>query len=633
MMPIFANPAGLWALLAVPAILAIHFLQQRARIARTSTWFLIEKLAPDSARGRTLERLRSSRQLWLQLLAALLAAWVLAEPRWVQAESAQTVVIVLDASASMDAFRTPALAAVEREMTLAEGLAAHTTWVAMTTNAVQPPLYRGEERLAAVAALERWHPDLGEHDPGPALRLARTLAGAGGRTLLVTDRRTKVPADQRVAGVGRRIDNVGFAGASVARDETGVVWRALVKNHAATAQQRTWHWEAAGNRSAEQTLDLPPGALLEISARLPEGASDALVTLSPDAFTADDRLPLVRPAPKPLTVAVEGTDAAAEFFRKLAAEIDGVGVVSGGAPATLRVARLNAEQALAEIHGGIFWPPADERQQAALAADPVTPARDELVAALNWQGWLGTGPHGFAMRPGDSALLWQGRFPLVFVRPAGEAMARLGVPARKLMLAFDWATSNASRLPATVLLARRFLETERDAQRAPYAANFDSNAPVPIAGGPVAGDKADTPWTLVFQPVTGAPPETKTIPAAERSELRAPGRAGLFTLKRGDELLVRGAAQFADARQGDFKNAETFFVSVPGEREAAIERNTRADPWVPLWLGLIAVALLWSWWSRQSGGVPRGGGVPSPRGDQAALRTTGTPSPTSSLAT
>src|SRR5215218_6938180 len=98
MLPIFANPAGLWLLLGVPAILAIHYLQQRAKVARTSTWFLIEKLAPDSARGRTWDRLRSSRALWLQLLAALLATWVLAEPRWVRAESSQTVVVILDAS-------------------------------------------------------------------------------------------------------------------------------------------------------------------------------------------------------------------------------------------------------------------------------------------------------------------------------------------------------------------------------------------------------------------------------------------------------------------------------------------------------------------------------------------------------
>src|SRR3954470_12295170 len=98
MLPVFANPAGLWVLLGVPAILVIHFLQQRARTARTSTWFLIEKLAPDSARGPTWHRLGNSRSFWLQLIAVLLAAWVLAEPRWVREESAQTVVVVFDAS-------------------------------------------------------------------------------------------------------------------------------------------------------------------------------------------------------------------------------------------------------------------------------------------------------------------------------------------------------------------------------------------------------------------------------------------------------------------------------------------------------------------------------------------------------
>src|SRR4051812_17588628 len=103
MMPVIGNTAGLWALVGVPAILAIHFLQQRARVARTSTWFLIERLAPDSARGRTWDRLRTSRNLWLQLIAVLLATWILIEPRWVRSESAQTVVVVFDASASMGA--------------------------------------------------------------------------------------------------------------------------------------------------------------------------------------------------------------------------------------------------------------------------------------------------------------------------------------------------------------------------------------------------------------------------------------------------------------------------------------------------------------------------------------------------
>ncbi len=613
MLPIFANPAGLWVLLGVPAILAIHFLQQRAKVARTSTWFLIERLAPDSARGRTWDRLRTSRTLWLQLLSVLLAAWVLGEPRWVRAESAQTVVIVLDASASMDAFRAPAVAAAQRELRLATGLAARTTWVVMTTNPRQPPLYRGLDREAADAALAQWQPALGRHDPGPALRLARALAGAAGRTLLITDTRGKVPADQRAVGVGRPIENVGFAGATVAREEGGHVWRALVKNHAATAQRRTWHLEAGGVSSPAQSIALAPGAVSEISAQLPAGAERATVVLSADEFEADNRLPLVRPRPKPLTVTVDGTDAAAEFFRKLAEAIDGVSAPAAGVAATLRLARLSAAEVARETRGGIFWPPADQRAQAPLLAEPVTPERETLVAGLNWQGWFGTGPYGYAAAAGDRPLLWQGRWPLVFVRPAAaapggdSAATPSATPARQLMLAFDWATSNAARLPATVLLMRRFLEAERDAQRAPYAANFDSGGPVAIAGVPLDGE-----FVLTFE-ATGAPagaaPLVAGIAPAERSGLRAPTRAGFFTVRRGDELVVTGSAQFADARQGDFQAAERFVVEVRSERAAAIERHTTADPFVVVWLALLGVTILASWWSRA--GAPAAS-APSP---------------------
>ena len=598
MMPIFGNVAGLWALLGVPAILAIHFLQQRARVARTSTWFLIEKLAPDSARGRTWDRLRSSRTLWFQLLAVLVAAWVLAEPRWVRSDSAQTVVLVLDASASMDAFRSEGIAAAGREMALADGLATHTTWAVMTTDMRAPALYRGLDREAASAALARWQPDLGQHDLAPALRLAHGLAGASGRTLFITDTRAKVPAGQRAAGVGRPIENVGFAGASVVREEGGGhTWRALVKNNAATPQHRMWYLEAGGTSSAEQSLELAPGAITEISARLPDGMDAATVVMSADEFGADDRLPLVRPAAKPLAVQVDGDDDAAQFLKKIATNVDGVTFASTGRPATLRIARLSADEAAREAHGGIFWPPADQRAQAPLLTDPVTPERDPLVAGLNWQGWFGTGPYGFAATPADSALLWQGRWALVFLRPALAAVGLNSAMGRKLMFAFDWATSNASRLPATVLLVRRFLETERDAQRAPYAANFDCNGTVAVADLAATGA-----LTRIFEPTAGGPPETRVLAPGERAELRAPGRAGFFTLKQGDEVLVRGAAQFADARQGDFHAAEKFFIELPGERRAAIERNTQADPFVTLWLLALAGLVLGSWWTRTGGG-------------------------------
>lgn len=529
-MPIFGNAIGFWALLAVPALLAIHFLQQRARLARTSTWFLIEKLAPDSARGRTWDRLRTSRTLWLQLLAALLATWVLVEPRWLRAESAQTVVVVLDASASLSAFRGPATAAAEREMSAANGLAVHTTWVVMTTNPRQPPLYRGPEENAARAALRRWQPELGRHDPAPALRLARGLAGAAGRTLFITDSRGSVPPAQRAVGVGQPLENVGFAGATISREGEGLAWRALLKNHSDTPQRRTWQVAVAGRETAPQSIALAPAALVEISGALPADAAQATVVLSADAFADDDRLPIMRPAAKPLRVAIAGEDEAADFFRRVAAAVDGVTDARGG-EAMLRLARASADEIARESRGGIFWAPADQRAQAPLLHEPVTAERHPLVSDLNWQGWFGTGAHGYVAAPGDEKLLWHGRWPVVFVRSPRPG-------ARQLLLAFDWATSNAARLPATVLLARRFLEQERDAQRAPYAGNFDCAAPVAIAGWPLDGREA---FTWEFQPADGSPVETRSLAPAEVAGLRAPGARGIF--RRAARCGSRGAGR------------------------------------------------------------------------------------------
>ena len=80
-----------------------------------------------------------------------------------------------------------------------------------------------------------------------------------------------------------------------------------------------------------------------------------------------------------------------------------------------------------------------------------------------------------------------------------------------------------------------------------------------------------------------------------------PGGSGFFTVKRGSELLLRGATQFADARQGDFRHAATFFNEDPAERHAAMERLTQPDPAVKLWLVLLAGLALGSWWTRRGG--------------------------------
>ena len=105
-----ANPWGLLALMAIPAIVGVHFLQERSRRVRASTLFLLERAAPTAAAGARIERFRQSLPFWMQVLAAAIAAWLLADPRIVRRDSRQTVAVVLDSSASMQACREQTLA-------------------------------------------------------------------------------------------------------------------------------------------------------------------------------------------------------------------------------------------------------------------------------------------------------------------------------------------------------------------------------------------------------------------------------------------------------------------------------------------------------------------------------------------
>lgn len=597
MLPLFANPAGWWALAGVPVVLAIHFLQQRRRTLLVSTYFLLEPLAPESRGGRTWDRLRGSRQLWLQLLAVVLAAWVLAEPRWLREESAQTVAVVLDASASMAAFREPTERATERLLASRDGLAVRTEWLVMTTDRRQPALYRGTDRRAAMAALARWQPALGVHEIAPVLRLAQQLAGPNGLTWLITDARAKVPAAQPALGVGRPLSNVGFAGASVGRENGGVIWRALVQNHTDAPVTRDWWFEVAGASSPKQTLTLGPGALVEVSGRLPDGVERATVQLSADEFASDDRLPLVRPVAKPLAVSVEIAGEVGNYFRKVAGSVDGVYFTPGAKPG-VRVLRL-APATARPVGAAVLLPPEPSASlEAKIERAPLVVERHALLADLNWQGWFGAGAGPLTRANSDTVLLWQFDQPLAWLSGAEEAP--------QLTLNFYWEFSNSARLPAPLLLLRRHLEGVRDAQPGFFAANYDTLASITLASADLAGVGANGgagAMVMEFQALReGAVAEVRSLGPAEVAALRAPAEPGFFALRRGETVLVRGATQFADPRQGNFRGAETFTTGAPPEAAALFTRNTRPDPFVAVWLALLGGCLLGSWWPSRTKG-------------------------------
>lgn len=679
-----ANTAALWGLLALPALVAVHFFQQRSRRVLLGTRFLLEAIAPESRGGRTWERFRASRAFWLQCLAVLLLVWVLAAPRWPRADSTQTVVLVLDDALAMRAVTEEARLAVRELGAELAGRAARTEWVLMTSDARRPALYRGADRARMLAALDAWSPTLGTHDYDAALRLGRGLAAADGECWFITDREEKVPPDQAAIGVGRALANVGFAGGVVARAESEVgaesgagaeaatkaaaanipagarVWRAVLRNHADEAQSRAWWIEGPGGASERRAVRLEAGGVIELSGVWPVGAERAVLRLEPDGFAEDDRLPLVAPRPKSLGARVTLAGARGEFFRKLLAGIPGVDA-GASLGATLRV--LETRDAETVPPGAAILLAAPETQAAsgaatdaatagdasasgrrALVRTPVVAERHALVDALNWRGLLGPGPSALRAGEADEVLLWQGERPLVWLRGGvGGAEAR-----RQLVLNFDWEAGNAGRLPATVLLLRRFVEGLRDEQPGAYAANFDTGARVELAvadvaqagGAGGAGDKEPAPvrWTLVREAGGGGRPaaadrragedagapsdrnrgdagapsgvfggsgETRELDAGELAVLRAPAEAGFFEVRRGADVLVSGAAQFADARQGDFRGAARFRREAPaGAAAARRERQTQGDPLGTLWLALAGAALLGSWWPGGAGRAP-----------------------------
>ncbi|MEI8313136.1 MAG: BatA domain-containing protein, partial [Verrucomicrobiota bacterium] len=233
---LFSNPFGFWALLGIPAILLIHLLQRKSRKVRSSTLFLLDQLAPESAQGRRFERLRNSANLWLQLLAVLLFAWLLAGPRWQRPDSVQSAVIVLDSSASMSAFADHARKVLAEKSAALAAAAARTEWTVLESLQSRKTLYSGTDREAMLASLGLWHPDGSGHDPEPVMRAALGLVRGKGAVVFVTDHPAAVPAGVAVLAVGSPVENAGFTGLQADRES----WRVLVRNYGSLPVRRTW---------------------------------------------------------------------------------------------------------------------------------------------------------------------------------------------------------------------------------------------------------------------------------------------------------------------------------------------------------------------------------------------------------
>jgi len=169
------NPLGLLALLAIPVIIAIHFLQRRAKHVPISTLFLLQKTQREASSGSKFDRLVNSVPLWLQLLIVVLLTWLLVQPRYVKSNSTQRIAIVIDSSASMSVFKESLREKLGAMIPELQGAAERVELWLLQSDVTRNRLYYGYDPEALLASLDQWTPTSGAIEPSHSLRIARYM--------------------------------------------------------------------------------------------------------------------------------------------------------------------------------------------------------------------------------------------------------------------------------------------------------------------------------------------------------------------------------------------------------------------------------------------------------------------------
>lgn len=576
---IFTNLAGLWALLGIPILLLIHFLQKERREVVATTLFLLGDMQRESKSGIRLERLRNSLPLWLQILAVLLLTWMLTEPRRIRPDSFQRIVIVLDSSAAMSAFLEETIPAIGEEAGRLARTTARQEWIVLETDPDRGTLYSGESRTDMREALLDWRPRSGTHDVIAALERARALLRHEGSVLFVTSRDyPNLPSGIQTLATGSPIPNSGFTGVRIESDENGFTWHALLRNHGSSARTLAWRAIFGDRTTARETVRLEPGQTVALNGRFPSGIEEGLLKIDGDRFSLDDELPIAVPRPKPLTILAEDHPALEGFMEPFLQSLPAWSP-SGPEREDFRIAtRLRTQ--LDPANPGVYFLTGDEPSDGFLTA-PILAENHPLMHGLNWQGLLVRTTDSVPIGDEDRVLLWQGELPLIVLRQKGRD--------RWLFFNFDLRRSNAARLPAFVILLHRFVDRIRDGKPAFAQRNLQTGQTISVTANPLGGD-----LRIRFRNARGIVTENR-VELHRAGAIPTPGETGFLDIAQSEQPLLRAAVHFADARQADFTDAVS--RKPDSETAAAILQRNVADPFLtPLWLLLLAATLVFSWW-------------------------------------
>ncbi len=579
---ILTNPLGLLALLSIPALIIIYFLQRRAKVIPVSTLFLLEKSQRESSSGRRFEAFSTSLPFWLQILAILLLTWLLVLPRYLSTQSTQRVAIVLDSSASMKVFKDRALSILQTDLPDLQGPASRTEYFVIDHDPSRPHIYQGDDLPTLLKSLELWNPTDGAVDPAEALRIARTLAGTEGIVIYVTDHTgDALPLSAQRLSVGKNTQNCGFTGVSFAEKEGVIIWTALIRNFSQESQTRQWSLETVDGRSTEkQSVTLKPGAIATIQGRFPEESSHCKVHLSSDDFSLDDVLPLTIPHPKQLYIEANLPKKYQALDQRIIEGFSGLQRSKNSSDTDLQIIAYDPLLPILPEENAIVLIDESTTGRKYLAGG-IFAENHPLVDGLNWQPLAARDSTQIEVSPSDKVLLWQKDRPLLVLRdtliPATETTSEKRY--QQLIFNFDLSRSNALRIPATAVLLHRFCESLRERKVAFQALNLENAEPLNIPTNAIA----------TFKPLTALDPQPYDL-----TTQRAPRAPGFLEVTYLDRPFLSAAIHFADTREANLIHAAS--VNEISSSGSAIQLHTRSDKYWRIWVLLTLTLLVVTWY-------------------------------------
>ncbi|WP_166820325.1 vWA domain-containing protein [Thalassoroseus pseudoceratinae] len=314
----FANPWGLLALLAMPAIVAIHMYHRRFPpivVAGVHLWGVQHEMR---SVGRKRERLPITPSLLLELLAAFLIAMILSQPRFGELGRATHLVVVLDNSASMQAepnrntsFRDlAATKLLERLDELNRGSRVTALITGNRPETLIGPLASVDE---AREQISEWQPTASIHEFSSAWDQAAQFAGDSGDMLFLTDHlptdATPLPRRMETWAVGERLPNVAILAARWQIDPDSAdneIYLRFVNYNTNTAVVSV-QGRAGEQPIFEQDLTIAPGAETPLLVPVPSGLGIMTIDLSTpqDGLAIDNAVTLIEPRERPVKIAVD----------------------------------------------------------------------------------------------------------------------------------------------------------------------------------------------------------------------------------------------------------------------------------------------------------------------------------------